>query len=155
MDRFQNKYPISRLVSHLYSELKGSEYEALGSVTFVVDDTLVLEPDAYVHGLRNLKMSVRYDEYPAGVPDVAILLHSPAARIEDTWHEMRAYFQHGTRMVWLVHPNDQVLFVFDSDSSEPSVFSARQTLHLPEPFPQFAIPMQEIFLPRGCEALLA
>jgi Uma2 family endonuclease len=145
MDRFQDKYPLTKLVSHLYSELKDSEYEALGTVTFVVDDILVLEPDGYIRGGTNRKMSVRYDDYPAGVPDVAILLHSPAARLEDMWCKMRAYFQHGTRTVWLVHPNDQVLFVFDGDPSEPSVFSAGQTLHLPEPFPQFAIPLQEIF----------
>jgi Uma2 family endonuclease len=61
---------------------------------------------------------------------------------------MRAYFQNGTRTVWLVHPNDRVLFVFDSDRSEPSVVSAGETLHLPQPFPQFAIPIQKIFHPR-------
>lgn len=43
------------------------------------------------------------------------------------------------------HPNDQVLFVFDGDSSVPSVFSAGQTRHLPEPFPRFGIPIEEIF----------
>jgi Uma2 family endonuclease len=145
MEHFQDVYPLTRLKSRLYSELEDSEYEALGGVTFVVDDTLVLEPDAYIRGLTNMKMSVRYGDYPAGVPDVAIVLHSPAARLEDTRREMSAYFRHGTRTVWLVHSNDQVLFVFDRDSAEPLVVSAGQVLYLPEPLPQIGIPIEEIF----------
>jgi Uma2 family endonuclease len=145
MDHFKDKYPVSRLAMHLFAAFKDSEHEALGTVTFIVDDALVLEPDAYVNSRENRKMSVQYDEYPAGVPDVAILLHSPAARLDDLRRQMRAYFQYGTRAVWLVHPAQQALFVFDGDGSQPSVFNKEETVHLPQPFPQFAIPLQEIF----------
>jgi Uma2 family endonuclease len=145
MDRPRDKHSVTTLALRLDSALKNSQYEALITVTFIVNDVVVLEPDAWVHNRTKLRSSIRDDDYPTGVPDVAILLHSPAARLEHTFRKIRAYLKCGTRNVWLVHPRDKIVFVFDPEEPRPLIFSAGETLYLPEPLPQIGIPVEEIF----------
>jgi hypothetical protein len=49
MDSLRDKYSITTLVLDLDSALKNSEYEALMAVTFIVDEALILGPDAWVY----------------------------------------------------------------------------------------------------------
>jgi Uma2 family endonuclease len=145
MDRLRDKHSVTTLALDLGAALRNSEYDALITVTFIVNETLVLEPDAWVHNRTKLRSSIRDDDYPTGVPDVAIVLHSPAARLEHTLCKIRAYLKCGTRNVWLVHPRDKIVFVFDPERPRPLIFSTGETLYLPEPMPQIGIPVEEIF----------
>ncbi len=95
--------------------------------------------------VTELGRAFREDGYPAGVPEVAIVLHSPAARFEDTRYKIRKYLDCCARSVWLVNAQEEIVFVLKPGREQPLLFSAGQVLYLPEPLPQVGIPIEEIF----------
>lgn len=152
MDNVRGKHAITNLLGELWGTLKHTDYRALLPLDFVVDDASVLQPDLSVSNRLNLKRSMRNDDYPAGIPDVAIILHSLYARREETRQQILTYLRHGTKNVWLVHPWDKAVSVFSQGTPEPLIYCPGQFLCLPDPLPPTAIPVQDLFvwLPVEC-----
>jgi Uma2 family endonuclease len=61
------------------------------------------------------------------VPDLAVEVISPNDVLQHVFDKMREYFQVGVQQVWIVLPNYQQIYVYDSPTS-PRVLTATDTL---------------------------
>ena len=150
MDSLADRDPITELICHFRAALKGGDYMALSTVGFRVDETSMLAPDGWIWQRAKAREANRHD-YLVGVPDIAILLYSAPARLEDNRCKISMYLKYGIRNLWLVHSANESVYLFTDEVADPVVLTGSHTLYLPKPMPPAGIPISEIF--RDCNDL--
>jgi Uma2 family endonuclease len=80
----------------------------------------------------------------AVVPDLAIEVSSTHDKLPDVLNKISDYFAFGVRQVWLVFPERELVYVYDSPT-DVHILQAPQVLDSPELLPGFSLPLAELF----------
>lgn len=109
---------------------------------YIMDAENVLIPDVgYISKERLPETPEREAPVP---PDLAVEVKSPTDRIRNMRNKAEAYLTFGTRMVWLVFPEDQTIEVYLPDE-DVKTLTVEDTLEGGEVLPGFTLPIHDIF----------
>jgi len=149
--------PISAYATWLASRLHGrlwpyAEEQALGaSVTemlFILDAERDLRrrPDvAFVSASRwPLDRALPNTGDWDVVPNLAVEVISPHDVFKDVLAKLREYFHYGVQLVWVIAPEEQQVYVYDSPT-HVRIFEANDTLTGGEVVPGFSLPLARLF----------
>jgi Uma2 family endonuclease len=105
------------LFSHVQRHKLGEVYDS--STGFRLSDDVLLSPDvAFVSKARLKKILIAPDRFLYGAPDLGIEVLSPSDRMREVHRKLDLYFEHGTRVVWLVNWKLEQVHIYGSDSIE-------------------------------------
>jgi Uma2 family endonuclease len=113
----------------------------LSETTFQLDEYTSPIPDLSL--LSRSRKPARMTGWLQGAPDVAIEVVSSetAAHLET---KIELYLAHGSKSVWVVYPERQVVRIFDR-SGNAKIFERNQTLEDSAVLPGFRAPVSAIF----------
>ena len=82
--------------------------------------------------------------YFQGSPDLAVEILSPSNTVEEIHDKIVEYFENGTRLLWVIHPDEKYVLVYHAPS--PDVFlKVGDHLDGEEIVPGFSLPVAELF----------
>jgi Uma2 family endonuclease len=123
----------------------GTLYDS--STGFRLAADLLLSPDiAFVSKARLKEVEVVPDKFLAGAPDLVVEVLSPSDRMRQISRKLDHYFEHGTRLAWLVNLPKQQVHIYTSDSIE-SLTAPNEVLTGGVVLPGFKCKLRQIFLP--------
>jgi Uma2 family endonuclease len=109
---------------------------------YIFSDDNVLIPDvAYISKERLPAQPEREVPIP---PDLAIEIKSPTDRKRDMRKKAEKYLAHGTKMVWLVFPDEQQVEVYMQDE-DVKTFGIDDTLDGRDVLPGFTLVVRDMF----------
>ena len=112
----------------------------LSETTFVLDENNSPIPDVSL--LARSRKPVKMTGWFQGAPDVAIeVVSSEKASLLETKIEL--YLAHGSRSVWVVYPEQQVIWIYDS-SGNAKKSERHHTLEDPSVLPGFSTTVSAI-----------
>lgn len=85
----------------------------------------------------------RDEGYFQAAPDLAVEVISPSDRASAVRKKLEQYFEHGTRLVWVVYPDTRTIDVHTKDGSRR--LSVEHTLDGGEVLPGFSASVTDIF----------
>jgi Uma2 family endonuclease len=87
------------------------------------------------------------DEEIPMAPDFAVEVKSPSNSRPELQQKALKYLQYGTRLVWIVYPNEQVVEVFKATAGPPEILAIKVggTLDGGEVLPGFRVDVAEVF----------
>ncbi len=95
----------------------GEVYDS--STGFRLTGGLLLSPDvAFVSNARLKQILPAPDKFLQGAPDLAVEVLSPSDRMTQIHRKLEHYFEHGTRLAWLVNLPKQQVHIYTADSIE-------------------------------------
>lgn len=82
--------------------------------------------------------------YFQGSPDLAVEILSPSNTVEEIHDKIVEYFENGTRLLWVIHPDEQYVLVYHAPS--PDVFlKVGNRLDGEDIVPGFSLAIAELF----------
>jgi Uma2 family endonuclease len=95
----------------------GEVYDS--STGFRVSEDILLSPDvSFVSKARLKKVFRAPDKFLLGAPDLAIEVLSPSDTVEAIHRKLDLYFEHGTRLVWVINWKLEQVHIYRPDSIE-------------------------------------
>ena len=95
----------------------GEVYDS--STGFRLGENLLLSPDiAFVSKARLKKILIAPDKFLQGAPDLVVEVLSPSDRLAQINRKLDHYFEHGTRLAWLVNWRKEQVHIYTPDSIE-------------------------------------
>lgn len=89
------------------------------STGFRLSDKLLLSPDiSFVSRARLKKLAVAPDKFLQGAPDLVVEVLSPGDRMTQVNRKLDHYFEHGTKLAWLVNWRKGQIHIYTADSIE-------------------------------------
>lgn len=82
--------------------------------------------------------------YFQGSPDLAVEILSPTNTVEEIHDKIVEYFENGTRLVWVIHPDEQYVLVYHS-SSPDGFLRIGDRLDGEDVVPEFTLLVGELF----------
>ncbi|MBW4550717.1 MAG: Uma2 family endonuclease [Aphanocapsa sp. GSE-SYN-MK-11-07L] len=82
--------------------------------------------------------------YFQGSPDLAVEILSPSHTVEEIHDKIVEYFENGTCLVWVVHPDEQYVLVYHSPSPD-RLLRLIDSLDGEEVIPGFSLAIAELF----------
>ncbi len=123
----------------------GEVYDS--STGFRLSQQVLLSPDvSFVSKSRLRKILRAPDKFLAGAPDLAIEVLSPSDRVHELHRKLDLYFQHGTRLVWIVNWKLEQIHVYRPDSIA-ALTRSTEALSGAEVLPGFKCRLGQIFGP--------
>jgi Uma2 family endonuclease len=117
------------------------------STGFRLSEKLLLSPDiAFVSKATLRKILVAPDKFLQGAPDLVVEVLSPSDRLVEIHRKLDRYFEHGTRVAWLVNWRKEQVHVYTPDSIE-SFTRPNDTLTGGTVLPGFKCKLSRIFAP--------
>jgi Uma2 family endonuclease len=133
------------LVTFSESRKLGEVYDS--STGFRLTDDLLLSPDiSFVSKARLKKIELKPDKFLAGGPDLVVEVLSPSDRMAQISRKLEHYFEHGTKLAWLVNLRKQQVHIYTADSIE-SLTDLDDVLTGGAVLPGFKCKLRKIFLP--------
>ena len=87
------------------------------STGFRISESILLSPDvSFVSRARLKKVFRGPDKFLRGAPDLAIEVLSPSDRTQLLHKKLDLYFEHGTRLVWMVNWKLEQVHIYRPDS---------------------------------------
>lgn len=84
-----------------------------------LSESLLLSPDvSFVSKARLKKIFVAPDKFLYGAPDLVVEVFSPSDRLTQTNRKLDHYFEHGTRLAWLVNWQKEQVHIYTPDNIE-------------------------------------
>jgi Uma2 family endonuclease len=80
-----------------------------------------------------------------GAPDLAVEVLSPSNTVEEIHDKLVEYFENGTRLVWVIHPNEHFVLVYRSDQEPDRLLKSVDSLDGEEVIPGFVLPVDDLF----------
>ncbi|MCL4255072.1 MAG: Uma2 family endonuclease [Anaerolineae bacterium] len=106
----------------------------------------ILQPDfGYISKARSGGLKGNFYE---NAPDLAVEVISFSEKEESVFRRAHRYLSHGTRMVWVVYPDDKTVYVClpsDNGGMNVNVFDNTMTLTGGDVLPDFSVPVADIF----------
>jgi Uma2 family endonuclease len=138
----------SILSMHIQSHVLSNK---LGRVTaaetgFRLNDDTVLAPD--IGFIRAERVPEKLpDGFVPLAPDLAVEVMSPSNSASEMSQKIKLFFQHGTQLVWVVHPTTKKMDVYQSIDGETKVdfLDINDTLTGGEVLPDFSLSLSELF----------
>ena len=110
-------------------------------------EDLLLSPDvSFVSKERLKKIRMAPDKFLAGAPDLVVEVLSPSDRMMQVNRKLDHYFEHGTRLAWLVNWRKHQVHIYTADSIE-SLTGLDDVLLGGAVLPGFKCKLRKIFLP--------
>ncbi len=89
------------------------------STGFRLENDLLLSPDvSFVSRARLKKILIAPDKFLHGAPDLVVEVLSPGDRMTQLNRKLDHYFEHGTRLAWLVNWRKEQVHIYTPDSIE-------------------------------------
>lgn len=88
--------------------------------------------------------TIRPDEYIEGAPLLAVEVVSPSETAEDLEQKVEQYLAAGSRLVWVVYPRSERVYVYSPGSGQ-EVLAGRDPLTCREISPNFSCPVSRLF----------
>ena len=82
--------------------------------------------------------------YFQGSPDLAIEILSPSNTVEEIHDKIVEFFENGTRLVWVIHPDEQYVLVYHSPSPD-RLLRLADSLDGEDVVPGFSLAIAELF----------
>jgi Uma2 family endonuclease len=123
----------------------GKVYDS--STGFRLAEDLLLSPDvAFVSNAQLKKIRIAPDKFLLGAPDLVVEVLSPSDRKTQMNRKLDHYFEHGSKLAWLVNCRKQQVSIYTSDSVE-TLTAPNDVLSGGEVLPGFKCKLRQIFLP--------
>ena len=123
----------------------GKVYDS--STGFRLTRDVLLSPDvSFVSKARLNAIRVAPDKFLAGAPDLVVEVLSPSDRMTQLNRKLELYFEHGTRLAWLVNLRKQQVHIYTADSIE-ALTDLDDVLTGGAVLPGFKCKLRRIFLP--------
>jgi Uma2 family endonuclease len=127
--------------------LLGSTADRHGYLTgadggYILSPGTVVMPD--VGYISRARLTALPEREVNGPPDLAVEVKSPTDRKRDLRRKAELYLQHGTRIVWLVFPDDQAVEVYAGEADAVTV-TIDGALDGGEVLPGLSILLRELF----------
>lgn len=95
----------------------GKVYDS--STGFRLSETLLLSPDvSFVSKARLKKIFLAPDKFLQGAPDLVVEVLSPGDRMTQVNRKLDHYFEHGTKLAWLINWRKAQMHIYTPDSIE-------------------------------------
>jgi Uma2 family endonuclease len=108
---------------------------------------LLLSPDvSFITKARLSKIQIAPDKFLPGAPDLVVEVLSAGDRMTQINRKLEHYFEHGTKLAWLVNWRKQQVIIYTADSVE-SLTRAGDILTGGAVLPGFKCKLAEIFRP--------
>ena len=131
------------LYAHVQRHKLGEVYDS--STGFRLAQDVLLSPDvAFVSKARLKKILVAPDQFLHGAPDLGVEVLSPSDHLKAIHRKLDLYFEHGTRMVWVVNWKIEQVHIYRPDSIE-ALTRAEDVLAGAEVLPGFKCRLRRIF----------
>ncbi len=139
----------ARFVSFLFNFVEerrlGEVYDS--STGFRLSEKLLLSPDiAFVSRARLKKILVAPDKFLYGAPDLVVEVLSPGDRMTQLSRKLDHYFEHGTRLAWVVNWRKEQIHIYTPDSIE-TLTGSNDILTGGQVLPGFQCKLSRIFRP--------
>jgi Uma2 family endonuclease len=82
--------------------------------------------------------------FVTGAPDLVVEVLSPFDTMERTHAKMARYFEHGTRLAWIINPSERNALIYRSPEAD-GLLRATDTLDGEDVLPGFRLPLAELF----------
>ena len=106
---------------------------------------LLLSPDvSFVSKARLAKIGIAPDKFLSGAPDLVVEVLSAGDRMTRINRKLEHYFEHGTKLAWLVNWRKEQIMIYTADSVE-SLTRGEDTLTGGTVLPGFKCKLGEIF----------
>lgn len=92
-----------------------------------------------LQGLRRLPKG-----FFQGAPDLAVEVLSPSNTVEEIHNKIVEYFENGTRLVWVIHPDEQYVLVYHSPSPD-RLLRPQDVLEGETVIPGFSLAVSKLF----------
>jgi len=138
-----------RLTARLMNVVTAGHLGAVldSSTGFKMRNGNVLSPDvSFVAKARLQGMKQLPKGFFEGAPDLAVEVLSPDDRVQRLQRKMRDYFENGTRLAWVVNPDEQSVLVYRG-LAPGAPLGIRDTLEAAEIVPGFSMPVSDLFAP--------
>ena len=103
--------------THVQTHKLGKVYDS--STGFRLSEKLLLCPDiAFASKARLKKILIAPDKFLYGAPDLVVEVLSPSDRMRQIHRKLDLYFEHGTRLLWLVNWKTEQVHIYRPDHIE-------------------------------------
>jgi Uma2 family endonuclease len=82
-----------------------------------------------------------------GAPDLAVEVLSPGNTVEEIHDKLVEYFENGTRLAWVIHPNEKYILVYRSGQEPDRLLKMTDSIDGEEIIPGFSLPVAHLFQP--------
>ncbi len=121
----------------------GEVYDS--STGFRLSADVLLSPDVSIVSKPRLKKILRApDRFLYGAPDLAVEVLSPSDRMQEIHRKLDLYFEHGTRLIWIVNWKLEQVHMYRPDSIE-ALTQPNNILSGAEALPGFKCRLDQIF----------
>lgn len=83
--------------------------------------------------------------YFQGAPDLAVEILSPNNTVEEIHEKIVEYFDNGTQLLWVIHPDEQFVLVYHGVSPD-KLLQVTDTLDGEQIIPGFSMPVANLFV---------
>ncbi|MEL6319237.1 MAG: Uma2 family endonuclease [Cyanobacteria bacterium J06626_14] len=83
--------------------------------------------------------------YFEGAPDLAVEILSDGNTVEETHTKIVEYFENGARLVWVIHPDERYVLVYDEPSPD-QFLKVGDSLDGEDVVPGFSCPVADLFI---------
>lgn len=80
-----------------------------------------------------------------GAPDLTIEVLSPGNTVEEIDDKLVEYFENGTRLVWVINPNQHYVLIYRSAEEPDRLLKSADSLDGEEVIPGFTLPIANLF----------
>jgi Uma2 family endonuclease len=115
------------------------------STAFTLKNGNKRSPDVSFVAKERLKGLKRLPKgYFQGSPDLVVEILSPGNTVEEIHQKIVEYFENGTRLVWVIHPDERYVLVYHSPEPD-RLLRPQDSLDGEDVVPGFAIAVAELF----------
>jgi Uma2 family endonuclease len=134
----------ARVWSYLRSNPIGRASGADGGYRLQRDPDIVLAPDISFVQAERLPPRHQRKKYLELAPDLAVEVVSPSDSAEAVTRKVLIYLKHGTKLVWVVEPDQRVVTIYRQDRTA-KILTTDDILDGEEVLPGFTLPVAELF----------
>ncbi|MDG2990942.1 Uma2 family endonuclease [Candidatus Synechococcus calcipolaris G9] len=80
-----------------------------------------------------------------GAPDLAVEVLSPGNTVEEIHDKLVEYFENGTRLAWIIHPNEHYILAYRCAQEPDRLLKSIDSLDGEEVVPGFTLPVADLF----------
>lgn len=116
------------------------------STAFIMKNGNKRSPDvSFVAKERLQGLEELPDGFLEGAPDLAVEVLSPNNTIEEIHNKLVEYFDNGSCLVWIVHPNEQYVLVYKSSQEPDRLLKSTDVLDGENVISGFTFPVANLF----------
>lgn len=116
------------------------------STAFIMKSGNLRSPDiSFVDKQRLRGLDELPDGFLEGAPELAIEILSPNNTVEEMHAKLVEYFENGSQLVWVIHPNERYALVYRTANEPERLLKSTDGLDGEDVIPGFSLPVAELF----------